>query len=236
LESAKLTATQWICRTFESSLGRKYVMALTGAGMSAFLVGHLSGNLLAFLGPDIFNAYAAALKANLPLLWGTRIILLICIVFHLIAAISLSYENRRARGHGYSKFKARQTTLPARHMFFSGGLLLIFIGFHLAQFTLLLIHPEFAEYIDLEGRHDVYRMMVDEFREPLVAYGYVIAMILLAGHLFHGLSSLFQSLGIRDGRLSFVMEKALPALAFILSIGFISLPLSVQLGFLGASL
>lgn len=236
MESAKLTATQWICCTFESSLGRKYVMALTGAGMSAFLVGHMSGNLLIFLGPDVLNAYAAALKANLPLLWGTRIILLVCLVFHVMAAISLSLENRRARGHGYSKYKALHTTPPARHMFFSGGILLIFIGFHLAEFTLLWIHPEFAEYTDFQGRHDVYRMMVDEFREPLVAYGYIVAMVLLAGHLFHGLSSLFQSLGIRDSRLSFIMEKALPALAFILSIGFVAIPLSVQFGFLGASL
>src|SRR5215831_6201293 len=218
-------------RLWRSSLGKKYVMAITGFGLWVFVIVHMLGNLQIFLGPIKINAYAALLKATPALLWPARAGLLFIATLHVVTATQLVLANRRARPIGYEFKKPAASTFANRTMWISGLIIFAFILFHLAHFTFGWVNPQFLRLEDAWGRHDVYRMMIDGFSNPLVSIFYIISMGLLLSHLSHGVSSLFQSLGLRSKKTFGFFDKLAKISALALFIGNSLIPLAIMFRF-----
>lgn len=180
-----------------STVGIKFAVGATGAILAFFVLGHMAGNLQIFLGPDRFNHYAETLQGMPLALWIARLGLLAALVIHVAGNLKLRQRNRAARPVAYAVLQPIQSTASSRTMLLSGLILLAFILYHLAHFTLGMVRPDFYALTDSQGRHDVYSMVVLGFREPLVAVPYLIAMVLLFMHLVHGVASLFQTFGLR---------------------------------------
>ena len=186
-----------LSKALSSTVGTKFAVGATGAILAFFVLGHMAGNLQLFLGPDTFNNYAAALKGMPGPLWVARLGLLAALVIHIVGNFKLEQRNRAARPVAYAGLEPIQSTAYSRTMLLSGAILLAFIVYHLAHFTLGLVYPDFYSLRDSDGRHDVYSMVVLGLREPFVAIPYLIAMVLLFMHLAHGVASLFQTFGLR---------------------------------------
>ena len=220
------------CPLLFSSIGRKWIVAITGVVLVLFVCGHLLGNLSIFLGPDAINTYAKFLQGLGEILWVIRIGLLTCVVLHITFTILLWMENRAATPQKYAVSNTLKTTVYARHMRLSGLVVLAFVVFHLAEFTLQAFNPEFKEFHDELGRHDVYRMVIAGFSNFWISGFYIIAIGLLAMHLNHGIASLFQTLGLTTAKMRPLFEKGGAIIAWGIFIGYISIPLSVLLGIL----
>jgi succinate dehydrogenase / fumarate reductase cytochrome b subunit len=229
-QSLRASPAGAIQRLWRSSLGKKYVMAVTGLGLWVFVIFHMLGNLQIFLGPEKINAYAALLKATPALLWSARAGLLFIATLHVVAAAQLVLTNRRARPIGYKFKKPVASTFANRTMWISGLIIFAFTLFHLAHFTFGWVNPQFLHMEDAVDRHDVYRMMVTGFSNPLVSIFYIISMGLLLSHLSHGVSSLFQSLGLRSKKTFGFFDKLAKITALALFIGNSLIPLAILLG------
>jgi succinate dehydrogenase / fumarate reductase cytochrome b subunit len=223
------SASVWL-RLWRSSLGKKYVMALTGLGLYAFVIIHLLGNLQVFLGPSRINDYAHTLKSTPVVLWGGRIGLLTIAVLHITAALQLALANRRARPVGYAVGKPVASTFAQRTLVAGGLVILAFILFHLAHFTLGFVDAQYLGWRDAAGRHDVRRMMIAGFANPLIALFYLVAMGALLLHLSHGVSSAFQSLGLRNQQIFGVFDKLARGSALVIFLGNAAILLAILAG------
>lgn len=224
-----------IRRTWHSSLGKKYIMALSGAGLFAFVIGHLLGNLQIFIGPEALNRYGHFLQTTPELIWPARIGLLVLVVLHIAAAVTLTRQNRAARPVGYGDYKVVAASYASRTMMMSGLIVLVFIIYHLLHFTIQT--PEinftgqnFKTLHDEQGRHDIYRMMIAGFKRPLVSLFYVIGVGLLCLHLSHGVSSMFQSMGWKNKAYGTFLDTFAIVASVIIFLGYISIPAAVLLG------
>ncbi len=215
------TVTFW-----QSTNGKKVVMAVTGALMFLFVIGHLLGNLQVFEGPAKINAYAQFLHSIGEVLWIVRIVLIGAVVLHITATVQLALRNKRARPIGYSRRQAINSSFASRTMYWSGPIVLAFIIFHLLQFTAGYIHPEAAF---IEG--DVYHNLVAGFQVWWVSAWYIFAICLLGLHLRHGLWSMFQSVGAAQPRHLPRLRVAALAIAALIVLGYISIPIAILLGF-----
>ena len=233
--SQTMTLVQQI---FQSSLGRKYIAALTGAGLFFFLIGHLAGNLQVFGPPDLINGYAHFLKSKPLLVWAARLGLLACVGLHIYAVISLAIESKAARPVAYSGGSAYGSAWRSRYMLVSGLVILAFVVYHLAHFTALLPGINgFGDFSKLKTElkdagevPDVYAMMVLGFRVWWVTLFYLIAQALLFVHLGHGLSAMFQSLGLRNHVWWPRIQLFANVFSTALLIGYISIPIAITLG------
>ena len=194
-----------VYRIWNSSLGKKYLMALTGAAMFAFLIGHLVGNLQVFGPPELINEYAHFLKSKPALIWGARLGLLACVGLHIFAAVTLAQLNAAARPQAYAKPGAYAAGPASQYMLPTGIVILAFIVYHLAHFTAMLPgvnglgdFSKLTTTLHGETVPDVYAMMVLGLQVTWVFLFYLIAQALLFMHLSHGLAAMFQSLGFRD--------------------------------------
>ena len=212
---------------WQSTNGKKVVMAVTGFIMFAFVIGHMLGNLQMFEAPEHINAYGHFLHNLGELLWIERAGLLLAIALHIIATIQLALRSKAARPIGYSRRKAINSSYASRTMYWSGPIVLAFIIFHLLQFTAGYVHPH-ATF----AQGDVYQNVVSGFQVWYVSAWYIFAMILLGLHLSHGLWSMFQSVGIAHPRVSIYLKNAARSLAALIVLGYISIPISVLLGFI----
>ena len=222
-----------VVKALRASVGAKAVMAVTGLFLLLFVLAHMLGNLQLFLGQDALNGYAAKLQSLGGLLWVARAGLLALLVAHVAAAVRLTYQNRRARPVPYAALTPQVTSYAARTMVMSGTVILAFAVYHLLHFTFGATHPGHAALHDAQGRHDVYSMVVLGFQQAPVAVGYMLAQALLALHLSHGASSLFQSLGVTHPALRCLKDRAGPALALLIFVGNVSMPLACLLGWVG---
>ena len=210
---------------WQSTNGKKIVMAVTGCILFLFLVGHLLGNLLVFAGPERFNTYASILHFDDTLLWIARSILIIAVVLHIVATVQLAVRNKKARPVGYSAKKAIASSYASRTMYWSGPIVLAFVIFHLLHLTAGYIHPGAAF---IEG--DVYHNVVAGFQVWWVSVWYIFSMILLGLHLRHGIWSMFQSLGMNHPRHTPILKSTAWVVALVIVLGYISIPISVMLG------
>lgn len=223
---------QWI----HSSIGKKTLVAATGIALVLFVVGHLAGNMLVYLGADALNAYAQKLKDLGPALWVVRIGLLAVVGTHIYFTMLLWKENHAARPTKYLAADPIKTTIFARTMRLSGLIVLSFVVFHLSHFSMGLVDPAYNSMMtSLDGRevHDVYRMLVTGFSSAPIAVAYLVGLFLLTFHLSHGIASLFQTLGITDRKLRKKYEFCGRAIAWALFAGFASIPISVLVFGLG---
>jgi succinate dehydrogenase / fumarate reductase cytochrome b subunit len=218
-------------RLLSDSIGRKVVMAVTGLLMVLFVVGHLLGNLTIFF-PGGLNAYAEKLHAMPPVVWGTRIVMLTAVLFHLVISIKLTLENSEANPTKYAVDRSLRKTFASRSMIYSGLILGVFIVYHLFHFTARAPFTGAVVGTDALNRFDVYTMVVTAFGRVITAAGYLVAMISLFLHLSHGVQSTFQSLGLNNDKTQpgfIVFGKGLSA-AFL--IGYGAIPVAALVGIL----
>ena len=223
-------------KLFTSSLGRKYLMAITGLMLFGFVVAHLLGNLQVFLGPEAINAYGYFLQSKPELVWGARLVLLATVLIHVWSAITLSNENKAARPVQYAQWNPTAASYASRTMLMSGLIIGAFIIYHLLHFTVKApVNMTGKDFHDLhyvlDGKqvHDVHGMIVAGFQKPIVALFYLIAMGLLCLHLSHGISAMFQSLGLKTKTYGPTIDKFAKVAAGVIFAGYASIPLSVLL-------
>jgi len=208
-----------------SSIGRKVVMAVTGAILFGFVFVHMIGNLQVYLGPETMNHYATFLRQFLHGygLWIARLVLLAAVVLHIGSAASLTLASRRARPVQYEETKWKESTYASRTMRWGGVILLLFVIYHLLHLTTGTVHQSF-----IEG--DVYHNFVAGFRSVPVSLFYIFAMLALGLHLRHGVWSMFQTLGVSHPRYIRMAHLGAWIFAVVIVIGNISFPLAVLAG------
>ena len=237
-----------VSNLFKSSLGKKYIMAISGGALFLFVIGHLVGNLQIFLGPGTLNRYGHFLQSNKEILWPARLALLGMVALHIWSAVKLSAENKAARPVGYAGDPApAAASYASRTMLMSGLIVAAFVVYHLLHFTVKLPEVNFVrdpharDFRKLivsgsdaaagEPGQDVYRMMVAGFRVPLVSGFYLVAMALLCLHLSHGVSAMFQSVGVKNPVYGPLIDKVAKAAAWGIFLGYASIPIAILLGF-----
>ena len=200
-------------------------MAASGLVLYGFVVVHMIGNLQVFMGAHAINAYGEFLHGFLhgQGLYLARAVLVLAALLHVWAAVSLTLSNVTARAVGYREWQARESTYASRTMVWSGPLLLAFLIYHLAHFTTGAAHPEFVP-------GDVYRNVVVGFQNPFASAFYILAMLALGLHMYHGFWSMLQTLGLSHPRWNRVRRGVSAVLAFGVVAGNISIPLAVLLG------
>ena len=216
----------------DTTIGKKMVMAVSGLVLFGFVIGHMLGNLQIFLGPKAFNEYSHFLRETPTLLWGTRLLLLVAVLAHLVSAAQLSFLNRGARPIRYRKKRSRVTSYAARTMLWGGVLVLLYIVYHIAHLTLGFTKGLGYEHMPLDpnGIPDVYHNVVSSFRVPWCAGVYAAANIVLGVHLYHGSWSFLQSLGLSHRRYDETVRSAASAIALATTAGFLAVPIGVYFG------
>ncbi len=229
-----------IKKTLMSSVMKKVVMAVTGCVLAAFLAMHMLGNLQNLEGgPHAINAYANFLQ-TLPweFLWGFRIVIALCFVVHFSMATLLVIENTKARPQKYAIKNTIVKSPAAYTMIYTGVLILAFAVLHIMHYTILNLDPSF-KILDwrctegiYEGKiiHDVYAMMIIGFSNNWVSIGYILAMAFIGFHITHGVSSMFQSVGLRNEVIRYKLNLIAAVYAVVIFGGFCLNPLAVLAG------
>jgi len=214
-----------VTRFYESTIGKKAIMAVTGLVLFGYLIAHMLGNLQIFLGPAVMDHYAETLHGTPELLWPARIILLVSVILHIWASISLSKVKRDARPVAYVKHANVTSSWASRSMMLSGPIVALFVVFHLLHLTTGTLHPDFVPL-------HAYENLVTGFAVVPIAIIYIVVMIFIGFHLSHGIWSMFQSLGFSHPRYTPAIKKFAAIFSWILIAGFISVPLAVLTGWL----
>jgi succinate dehydrogenase cytochrome b subunit len=210
-------------RFYDSTIGKKAVMAVTGLILFGYLIAHMLGNLQIYLGPAQMDHYAETLHGNPALLWTVRVVLIVAVVLHIWAWIQLAGIKRDARPVGYIKKSNVQAGIGSRTMSLSGPVIAAFVIIHILHLTTGTIHP--GGFVELHA----YENVVSGFTPPF-ALLYIVVMLLVGTHLSHGIWSMFQSVGFSHPRYTPMIKKFAAVFSWILVGGFISVPLSVLLG------
>lgn len=220
----------WIIDLYRSPMTKKAVMAVTGMMLFGFVLSHMIGNLKLYLGPEKLNAYAEGLRdfgapflGHGEFLWVARIGLLVAVGLHILSAWQLTQISRRARPAGYVKETYDKSTYASRTMRWGGMIIVLFVVYHLLHLTTGGMHHDFKP-------GDVYHNVVSGFSQPLVSGFYILANIALGFHLFHGLWSMFQSLGLNGARFNPLRKSFAVAFAVLISAANISFPIAVLTG------
>jgi succinate dehydrogenase / fumarate reductase cytochrome b subunit len=215
---------------YGASVGKKIAMALTGAILVLFVIGHFAGNLKIYLGPEEFNHYAEGLRSlgapifpHGSLLWIIRIVLLACVLTHIVSAAQLWLQSKRARPVGYRKVESLAIAYASRTMVWGGLTILAFVVFHIMHLTIGNVHPDFVP-------GDAYHNFVAGFRVVPVSLAYIVAMIPLGFHLYHGIWSAFQTLGAADVRYRDWRRPLALIIALVVVLGNMSFPVAVLAG------
>ena len=216
---------------FQSSIGKKLLMAFTGLVLFGFATGHLVGNLQIFLPPEKINAYGHMLESLGAGLWLIRLFLLACLIVHVWIAIVLTQENRAARPVGYSVDHVNRATLASRVMARTGLVVLAFLVYHLLDFTFRVQHPEWGEHTFRLASgalvRDVHAMMVQGFSRPGISFFYVLAVGLLSYHLCHGIVSMVQTLGLKNEKWTGGLERFALAYCWLYFLLNAAIPLAI---------
>jgi succinate dehydrogenase / fumarate reductase cytochrome b subunit len=221
---------------FNSSIGKKFLMAVTGLVLVGFVTGHLVGNLQIFSPPEKINHYGHLLESLGAGLWLIRGFLLACVLIHVWVAIKLTLENQAARPQGYASDFTNRATLASRVMARTGLVVLAFLAYHLLHFTVRLQHPEWSEHTyrlaDGTMVRDVYTMVLQGFSSVPVSMFYIVAVGLLSYHLSHGLVSLVQTLGLKNEQWTGCLERLARVYCWAYFLLNAAIPLSVLRGFI----
>ncbi len=221
--SAVAVAGRGGLRFYQTTVGKKAVMAVSGVLLFGFVLVHMAGNLQIYEGPEKLNNYAKLLRSVPALLWGARITLLVMVILHIWSSVQLALLKQSARPVGYVKKESLQASYATRTMYWSGPIVLCFIIYHLLQLTFGAGGTPFQE-------GDVYSNVVQGFQVIPVSAFYILSMILLGLHLNHGLWSMFQSLGFYHPRYTKRIKTLAAALSALIVAGNISIPVSVLAG------
>lgn len=226
--SATASGLARVSRFYEAPIGKKAVMAVTGLILVGFVLGHMAGNLQIYLplgndGVHAIDKYGALLHSNQGALWAARLVLLGAVGLHIWSAIQLALAAKAARPVSYVKHNGLNTSYASRTMYWSGPIVGVFIVYHLLHFTTGTMHPDY-QFLRV---HD---NVVKGFAVWYVSAFYIVAMILLCMHLYHGVWSMFQSLGLNHPRYTPRLQFGAKAFAFLIAAGNISIPVAVLTG------
>ncbi|MGW8266524.1 MAG: succinate dehydrogenase cytochrome b subunit [Longimicrobiales bacterium] len=215
---------------YRTSVGKKFYMAVSGAILIGFLVAHMVGNLKMYMGPEAFNHYAEFLREvgypvlpHMAGLWIFRVILLACVGLHMLSAWQVYLQSRSARGGKYTKEESLLFSYASRTMRWGGVIIAAFVVYHLLHFTVGNAHPDFVP-------GDAYRNVVIGFESPLVTGFYVLALVMITFHVYHGLWSAFQTVGANHPKYNPYRRPLALVLALLLLVGFLTVPVGVMAG------
>lgn len=204
----------------KTSIGKKFLMGLSGLFLVAFVVVHFLGNLLIFLGPEKYNSYSHLLISSPGIIFAEIIIILIFLT-HVFLGIYLTFENYKAKPLVYKKSPSGEgkPSVFSKTMIYQGLIVFVFICFHLWSF-------KFGAYYEItssEGKiRDIYRLVAESFNDTVIVVGYIFSVLILGFHLIHGVGSAFQSLGVSNFRFNVFLEYFSIIFAVIVIIGFVS--------------
>lgn len=213
---------------FKSTVGRKYLMGASGLVWMGFIFGHMAGNMLILVSADLYNAYGHAIVSNKILLYGTEIIILGALATHIMCAISLTLENRKARNTRYAMIPngAKGASLASRTMAVQGSMILLFIILHLITFK---YGPNYETTVNGVQMRDLHKLVLEVFHNPVYVAWYVVCLVLLMFHLSHGAKSIFQSFGVLERKMQAGIKTGAWVYAIVVAFGFLSQPLYVYL-------
>ena len=212
-------------RFYEATIGKKVVMAVTGVILFGYVLGHLLGNLQIFLGAEALNSYAHFLHSHEGALWAARVVLLASVVLHIVASVQLWALNNKARPVPYVRKQDVPTSYAARTMKWSGPIIAAFVIFHVLHLTtgdIVPLYPETAP-----NSPDAYDNVITGFQHPAITIFYIVAVLLLSMHLYHGLWSMFQSVGVSHPRYTPRLKRFAAIFAIFVAVGYISIPVAV---------
>jgi succinate dehydrogenase / fumarate reductase cytochrome b subunit len=213
----------WLFRFTNSSIGKKFVMAITGSFLLVFLIIHLIGNLTLFFGADAFNGYVLALDVVKPVIRVIELVLLAAFVLHIFNGFRLWLENKKARPMTYEvNSSSENSSLFSRTMFVTGSIVFIFLVLHLATFFWRF---NFYDPEGLADHHLYFNIVTGFFEMWWYSALYVVAVIFLFLHLNHGFQSAFQTFGWNHKKYTPLIKKLGTAYAIIMAIGFASMPI-----------
>ena len=212
-----------IFEAYRSSIGKKFVIAVTGIILFLFVLGHMVGNLQLFAGRDVLNSYAAFLQSTGGILWVVRVVMLTVVAIHIFANLQLFFMNLGSRPVGYRVKKTREVSYSARTMIWSGPIILGFVIYHLLHFTTGGAHHDFI-------KGDVYYVVVSGFKIWWVSAVYIVANLLLGFHLKHGLWSWFQTLGLAHPKYNIWRKRFAVLFSGLIIVGNLSMPIAVLSG------
>ena len=223
----------WVLTLYRATIGKKAIMALTGLLLIGFVIAHMAGNLQVFIGATRMNAYASFLKGLGEFLWLARLILFAALVLHVLMAWQLTQITRKARPIDYDKRDPQVSTVASRTMRWGGLLLLVFIVFHILHFTTGTVYPAASTPDTMYpafSRTDVYGNIIGAFRTPWVVAFYIVAMLFLMLHLFHGAWSSVRTLGLTRPSNHPLHRRVATVIALVVWLGFSVIPVAVFLG------
>ncbi len=212
----------------KSTVGRKYIMGLTGLVWLGFVLTHMIGNMLIFVGADLYNAYGHAIVSNKPLLYVAESVLVFSLVVHVFTAITLTIQNRKSRQSRYAITPngPKGASLASKTMAIQGSIVLAFIILHLITFK---YGTEYTTNVNGVEMRDIHKLVLEVFQQPGYVAWYFVSLILLMFHLSHGAHSIFQSFGILERKMQKSLKKIAWLYAAIVVGGFLSQPLYVFL-------
>ncbi len=213
---------------FKSTVGRKYLMGLTGLVWMGFILAHMAGNMLILVSADAYNKYGHAIVSNKIVLYGAESVLVLALIVHIFTAISLTIRNRSSKGSRYAMNSngEKAASLGSRYMAIQGSAILAFVILHLATFK----YGTYYE-VNVDGvlMRDLHRLVIETFQSPGYVAWYIVALLLLLFHVRHGATSVFQSLGFLERKMQSGIQKLAWAYAIVVIAGFLSQPLYVFL-------
>jgi len=214
-----------LSRFWQSTIGKKIVMAVTGIIGILFVIGHMVGNLQMFYpdAPIAMQHYAQLLRTSMPVLYAVRAALLAAVVLHVVSAYQLTMIARAARPQDYKVRKPQVTTLAARTMRWGGVLLVVFIVFHILHMTLGTVHPQFTHL-------DPYNNLRIGLASPLMGGFYVLAVAFLGLHLYHGSWAAIRTLGVARPSAHPLKRTVALVLAIVVALGFMTIPIAAMVG------
>jgi succinate dehydrogenase / fumarate reductase, cytochrome b subunit len=234
MSTIAITPIHRAVRFYEAPIGKKAVMAVTGLVLFGYVVAHLLGNLQIYSSnPEQINRYAAFLHnpANELALWGARSILLLCVVLHIVAAIQLWAQNNAARPIAYRRKADVPTSYAARTMRYSGIIIAAFVVFHILHLTVGAV-PGLPGQEIAANEPNVRANVIHGFQNYWVSGFYIFAMVLLCMHLYHGIWSMFQSVGLSHPRYTPAIKRGAAITAILIAVGNCSIPIAVMTGLL----
>jgi succinate dehydrogenase / fumarate reductase cytochrome b subunit len=211
---------------WHSAIGKKALMAVSGIVLFLFVLVHMLANLQAFVGAEALDRYAEQLRVFPALLWGTRIVLAVAAIVHVVAAFQLWVTRQHARPVSYRDYRATVSTPASRTMIWSGFLILGFVVYHLLDLTFGVVNPDFRD-------GEVFHNLVVSLGRAAAALFYVVAVAGLGFHLWHGLWSMFQSLGVSSRAFTPGLRRFAAVFGTLLAVGFAAVPIAILLGLLG---
>lgn len=208
-----------------STVGKKYIMGVTGLIWAGFVLAHMSGNLLMFISPDAYNAYGHALTSG-KFIYVAEAVLILAFLSHVYCAISLTIQNRQAKGSQYAVVAsgAKKVTPASRMMAVQGSFILAFIIMHIATFK---YGTHYETTVDGVVMRDLFKLIVEVFKQPGYVAWYVVSLVLLGFHLSHGFKSSFQSLGLLLRNNEAMIKKVSCLYAILVAAGFLAQPIYV---------